>query len=101
MTSSNSKRSGAFKALRGSAQLSKKSMRAMARLGNESNRCSRSIPSSRQRARQRCMGIIPPILILKLYIPSMPTLDKVAKHLGVSIEELYMNDDEAREPDKQ
>jgi len=31
----------------------------------------------------------------------MPTLDKVAKHLGVSIEELYMNDDEAREPDKQ
>jgi transcriptional regulator with XRE-family HTH domain len=34
------------------------------------------------------------------YIPSIPTLDKVAKYLGVSIEELYTNDDEAREPDE-
>ncbi|HLG78672.1 MAG TPA: helix-turn-helix transcriptional regulator [Ktedonobacteraceae bacterium] len=32
------------------------------------------------------------------YIPSIPTLDKVAKYLGVSIEELYTNDDEAGEP---
>jgi transcriptional regulator with XRE-family HTH domain len=34
------------------------------------------------------------------YIPSIPTLDKVAKYLGVSIEELYTNDDETREPDE-
>jgi transcriptional regulator with XRE-family HTH domain len=35
------------------------------------------------------------------YIPSIPTLDKVAKYLGVSIEELYTNDDEAGGPDAQ
>ncbi|HEX7737587.1 MAG TPA: helix-turn-helix transcriptional regulator [Ktedonobacteraceae bacterium] len=27
------------------------------------------------------------------YIPSIPTLDKVAKYLGLSIDELYTNDD--------
>jgi hypothetical protein len=35
------------------------------------------------------------------YIPSIPTLDKVAKYLGVSIEELYTNDDEAGAPGAQ
>ncbi len=28
------------------------------------------------------------------YIPSIPTLDKVAKYLGVSIQDLYTNDEE-------
>ncbi len=28
------------------------------------------------------------------YIPSIPTLDKVAKYLGVNIEELYTNDND-------